>query len=147
MKEIEFRISEDNVKQEWGVQAEAYWRYSSKLIKAMNNRNILSLKIDVFSAKLDLEIRKKPLKYFGKGGKQTEQGIHNIVMTNKEYIELKTSLLEAEKEVSLYSSVLKALEQRKKSLEFYGQLYINSLYSSEPREDSFINKRRERTKK
>lgn len=147
MKEIEFRISEDNVKQEWGTQAESYWRYSSRLIKAMNNRNVLSLEIDVFSAKLDLEIRKNPLKYFGKGGKQTEQGIGNIVMTNKEYIKLKTSLLEAEKEVSLYSSILKALEQRKKALEFYGQLYISSLYSSEPREDSFINKRKERSRK
>lgn len=135
---VEFRITEDNVKKEWSNQAALYWEYSSKLVKATNDRNVLCLNLETLMAYLDISIRKKPEKYFGKGGKQTEAGIRNLIVTDGEYLNVKTLILKAEKEVGLLTGLLKSLEQRKKSLEFYGQLYIQSLYSSEPKESSFV---------
>jgi len=147
--DIIFEVNENNVKEEWTRQAALYQEYCIKSIKAVKTKNKLSLVLDIAIAGLDKKIREKPSKYFPKGAKITESGIGNIIEFDEEIGKIKQDLLEKEYNVSLYSNVLKSLEHRKKALEFFGQIYLMSLYS-EPNElaltDSRIRKRLNRLK-
>lgn len=131
--DVVFEIDENNVKEEWTRQAALYQEYATKTIKAVKRKNKTNLTLDTAIAELDKKIREKPSKYFPKGGKMTESGIKNIIDFDEDIGEIKEELIEREYEVQLYSNVLKSLEHRKKALEFFGQIYLASLYS-EPKE-------------
>lgn len=130
---VVFEIDENNVKEEWTRQAALYQEYATKTIKAVKIKNKIALTLDTAIAGLDKKIRERPSKYFPKGGKMTESGINHIIDFDEDIREIKQGLIEREYEIQLYSNVLKSLEHRKKALEFFGQIYLTSLYS-EPRE-------------
>ena len=129
---IVFEIDENNVKEEWTRQSALYQEYATKTIKAVKRKNKTNLFLDTTIAEFDKKIREKPSKYFPKG-KMTESGIKNLIDFDNNIGQIKEGLIEREYEVQLYSNVLKSLEHRKKALEFFGQIYLASLYS-EPRE-------------
>ena len=138
--DVVFEVDENNVKEEWTRQAALYQEYCIKSIKAVKTKNKLSLALDIAIAGLDKKIREKPLKYFHKGSKITESGIKNIIEFDEVIGKIKQDLIEKEYNVNLYSSTLKSLDHRKKALEFYGQIYLASLYS-EPKEAEISDSR------
>lgn len=146
---IIFEIDENNVKEEWTRQAALYQEYSIKFIKAVKSKNKLSLILDTTIAELDKKIREKPSKYIPRESKITESGIKNVIEFDEDIGKIRLELIEKEYQVGLYSNILKSLEHRKKALEFFGQIYLASLYS-EPKEVSIsdakirnlINKKR-----
>ena len=131
--DIVFEVDEDNVKEEWTRQAALYQRYGVKAIKSTKIKRKLNLKLSFAIAQLDKNIREKPSKYFSKGCKLTEPGIKNVIEFDKNIGKIRESIIKQESNVDLYTLTLKSLEHRKKSLEFFGQIYLSSLYS-EPKE-------------
>ena len=142
--DIIFDINENNVKEEWERQSALYQEYCIKSIKAIKAKNRANLALDTIKAEISLEIRKNPTKFIDKKIKITEDVIKCAVILDPLYQKSENLLIDTEYQAQLFANVLKSLEHRKKSLEFFGQIYLMSLYS-EPNElaltDSRIRKR------
>lgn len=111
---------------EWLRQAKLFMFYAEQAAKARDTVGRLKEAKDVLMAKLAMEIRKSPAVYGLE--KVTEGAIQAITLNDKAYAEATTNLADAEFELDILSSAVRALDQKKSALEnlvrLQGQSYF-----------------------
>ena len=120
-------IDDYNLQKEWTRQANLYVEYSTKM-------SSLIKKQDTYRADLANKISATPSKYgLEKGAKGiSETAIKRVIDNDKGHIDL-------DFQVALHSNVVKAMEHKKKALEWKCQLLLGGFYA-DPKQKALAKK-------
>lgn len=113
---------------EWARQSERVFELGESSRKATQRRDKLKQQFDLKMAELDIEIRTNP-QAFGID-KITESIVKSTVTTDKKHQKFQDELLELADEIASYAVALKALDHKKKGLEYLSQLWMTGYYSN-----------------
>jgi len=101
--------------------------YQEFLAGLEKKRSEIKLELEVFEANLDKQIRQSAKE---KGDKTTESQISAEITTNKERIKLMQEKIDIEKECSVFSGLISALEHKKRMIELLNQNYVSGFFSA-----------------
>lgn len=156
-----FEIDLERLDEEWVNQPKLYHEYSTKLTEAKEEKEWAEVQVEVTDdyrrsvrAKLDLKIRKNPVKFLTSKIKLTETAISNRILIHPAYIkakervyEAKKALIKANASVSTYYSAVFALDHRKKALENCVTLFGQDYFASPRAKDGNFQKTVDRSNK
>lgn len=135
-----FSVDEEDLNKEWVKQSAIVAGFIKKAVGLLIKKRELQRKIDVEYAELSLEIRKAPQKYIG-DIKLTEPLIQSIIDVDEYYNKLLHNLYILDYKIDMYQGAVKAMEHKKKSLEYLSQFELVKHYS-EPSETAVETKMR-----
>ena len=163
-----FEIDLERLDEEWLNQPKLYHKHSTLLTKAKEAKERAEVQLEIANddrracrARLDLKIRKNPVKFLTAKVKMTETAITNRILNHPAYKKAqqkmyaaKETLIKASTKVSTHYSAVFMLDHRRAALENCVKLFISD-YWSEPRSNDGdfqkgvdrINKKKARKKK
>lgn len=141
-----FEIDLERLDEEWINQPKLYHEYSTKLTEAKEEKERAEVQLEIANddrracrARLDLKIRKNPVKYLTAKVKLTETALTNRILIHTTYIkaqdkvyEAKEALIKASTDVSTCYTAVFALDHRKLALQASVTLFCHD-YCAEPR--------------
>lgn len=127
----DIEINQDNLEEDWLTHPSLYLYYSDLYAEAIHKKDQAKLKLDLVTAKLDLDIRKN-FKNYGFDSKPAEGGIKNTIIVQEETIKAQEELNKKTKILNSFNGVKTAFEHRKMALSNLVSLLIGGFYS-EPR--------------
>lgn len=121
--------------EEWLKQPGLYMKYSSMAADAQKRRDQLKERLEVIKAELDKKIRLTPSSYVT-AEKVTETSIAFTILLQPEYKEGVDSLTEANYELNMLQSAVRAFDHKRSALENEVKLWLGSYFSGpkEPRD-------------
>jgi hypothetical protein len=122
----DLRIDEHNLETEWKQQSRIYMYWAEQEAEAQMVRDKLQRKLNVTHAEMDAKIRGAP-KTYGID-KLSEPAIKNTILKTKEYREIELQLIEANKELKLFSGAVTGCEHKKRALSKLTDLWIAGYY-------------------
>lgn len=113
---------------EWVNQPRLYLQFASELADANRELDEAKSNLDIVKADLDQNIRSDP-EQFGLD-KVTEASITSTLLTQPEYKEAMTLLIESRHKREILAAAVAALDHRKKALEKLVDLHMSGYYAS-----------------
>jgi len=146
-----YDINKTRLDEEWVNQPRIYYKYSELLTDAKEAVERCKGQIEIAKdeikevvARIDLAIRKDPVKYLGEGLKPTESAISNRILLHPKYAaakekiyQLTEQLIELNTTVSTGFSAVTTLEHRKSALERLVSLHGQNYFSTPKASDEF----------
>lgn len=129
VKESFLEIDLNNLEVEWQEQPKLFFKWARKLANARRVLDEAKAEQDLVMADLDAEIRAKPKKYGLNAEKVTEPAIKKTIMTQEEYTDAQTKVINAKHDVGLYEAGVEALNHRKRALEKEVELFGMDYFS------------------
>lgn len=123
------RINPTDLPSEWLKHPVIYLEYAGQLLDAQLKRDKLKDDLEQLHAEIDADVRARAT---AQGTKLTETAIKKQVTADEDYIALKQSLTEVDHEVDVLQYGLRALDQKRVSLEYLSK-YELSGWHSEPK--------------
>lgn len=114
--------------EEWLKQPGLYMKYSSVAADAQRRRDQLKERLEVIRAELDKKIRLSPTTYLT-GDKVTETSIAFAILLQPEYKEVVNDLAEANYELNMLQSAVRAFDHKRSALENEVKLWLGSYFS------------------
>lgn len=120
--------------EEWLRQSGLYMKYSSMAADAQKRRDQLKERLEVIKAELDRAIRESPTKYALENVK--EASIAATILLQPGYKGAVDDLTEANYELNMVQSAVRALDHKRSALENEVKLWLGSYFSGpkEPRD-------------
>lgn len=129
--EQDIHLQKNALDDEWLNQAQKYHYYSKVAVEASAERDRVKLNVEVIEATVEREIRADPAK-FGISDKVTEAVVKAALVLDQRVQDVKSVLLDAEKNLKLANAAQTTVGDLKKSLEYLTQLFLSN-YWAEPR--------------
>jgi len=127
--------------EQWSQLPILYHTYMEEAEALDGELRSLKMKEDRIYATTDLKIRRKP-DTFNIEGKPAEGMIKAIINSSKEIKEIRTKIIETEKQKRLTIAVCRSLEMKKEALKQMTNLYLSDYYTAPPKAEAndFISK-------
>lgn len=122
------KIDKHQLDYEWLRQASLFHKYAEAHANAMFERDKLKERLDLVKAQIDSAIRSDPEDY-GFLTKPTEPAISSAIIQDLDYIEAKTSYLNAIREMNIVVGARIAMEHKKAALETLAKLYLSGYWA------------------
>ena len=121
--------------EDWLHQPGLYMKYSSMAADAQKRRDQLKERLEVIKAELDKKIRLAPSDYVTVE-KVTETSIASTILVQPEYRIATDELIQANYELNMLQSAVRALDHKRSALENEVKLWLGSYFSGpkEPRD-------------
>jgi len=140
-KHSDFQIDEMDLAKELLKQADLVYNYTEKTAAARKFMDLQKNRLDVVKAKLDLMIRKNPLK-FGLS-KITEGAVASTIIKHEWYIQAVADVAEAKYDYDILQGACNALEHKKHSLKELCYSHSQAFTSSYEDDDATDDMRKE----
>jgi len=124
--EIDFNKLEEN----WKDHSKDFMFWAEKWANAVADKDKLKEHLKVRTAEKEKEIRYEFARNPPKGMKVTEGLINSTLATDEDLIKLRNEVIDAHRDVDLFSSAKAAFEARKQALTGLTSLWIGSYYST-----------------
>ena len=120
--------------EEWLKQPGLYMKYSFMAAEAQKRRDQLKERLEVIKAELDRDIRENPIKFKLENVK--EASIAATILLQPKYEKGVNDLTEANYELNMLQSAVRALDHKRSALENEVKLWLGSYFSGpkEPRD-------------
>ena len=124
--ESDIKIDPSQLDVEAVNQADLFFKWAERSVEAKEHLDRMKFKLEVYEAKLVIEVRDDPGKY--RIEKATIDSVAAAVKKSPKYVEARNYVIEAAKVHALLSNAVMAMEQRKRMLEvlitLHGQSYF-----------------------
>jgi len=124
----ELRIDKYALDEEWQRQSLLYNKWAEAYAEAVEERDIAELELDVVEAEL-FESVKKDWRRYGLDRSPTDTRAKQIVKLQPQYREAYERYVKAKKNVNMIEAARRALEHKKKALEFITLLWLANYYA------------------
>jgi creatinine amidohydrolase/Fe(II)-dependent formamide hydrolase-like protein len=124
----DLEIDRDSLDTEFLRQPGMYFRYSEALTQAEADRDHAKERLDVLWAQLDAAVRKNPARYGL--DKVVEAAVNNAIVLQSVYQKAKQAYIELVKRASLLTAAVRAMVQRKDSLEGLARLAVAGYFAA-----------------
>jgi len=123
----ELKIDKMSLDEEWEEQSIKFLKAAMKAIDAQSNRDLAMVRLDTVRAEVEDTIRKDPN---GHGiDKITESAVKGQVVLSEEVQKAERDYLDMVTDAKVLDAMVKALDQRKRSLENLTQLFLAGYYA------------------
>lgn len=106
----DFQLDIMDLQTEIGKQTSTYAYYSDQLVEAKADRERLLNRLDLRESQIELEIREDAEK---SGQKLTETRIQSLIKVRDEIVDLKETIVQANKVVGILATAVEAMEHKK----------------------------------
>jgi hypothetical protein len=124
----DMKINPNRLEREWIRQPDLYAKWAEKCVDAIKRKDLQKVKLEVIYAKLDKYAREN-WESLGFDKKITEAAIESYVLSNREYQQAKSDMVDIEYEVNLYTAAKQGMEHRKAALQDLVKLHLSGYYS------------------
>lgn len=121
------KIDPLHLDREWLGQAELYFNYASRAVKAQRTRDALKAELDVVASEVEQFIRAKPEKY--QIVKVTEAAIKVAVIKHPKYQEANENVIAAQYRYGIAQAAVAALDHRKRALTMLVNLHLSNYFA------------------
>ena len=135
--ESPFDIDKNRLDEEWLRQPRLYMKYSEEVATYRKTLEDTKIKLEVYDAETELDIRKNPEKY--NVPKLTEGCIQQVLALQEEHVRYRRLIAKRKYDLDIAQAAVSTLDNKKKALEDLVQLQLSN-YWSEPRAPKGVSK-------
>ena len=125
--ELDIRIDQNRLDEEWVNQPSLYFRYAAKLASARREVDEAKSDLELTRAEVDQSIRSSPGSYGL--SKVTEKAIESVIPTVEDYRKALDAFHLARHTADVLDAAVRALDHRKQALEGLVKLFLANYFS------------------